>query len=139
MAMIEINWNPSARELRRFASAWFPLFFILVGGLVFYKTRSWPIAAAIWTPAFLVSLAAYLWPRFARLVFVGWMCAAFPIGWTISHLLLAFIYYVVLTPIGLLMRLVGRDPMERSFDRKAASYWVPHNPGGDTARYFRQF
>ena len=67
------------------------------------------------------------------------MCAAFPIGWTVSYLLLAAIFFLVLTPIGLVMRLFGRDPMLRALDRSAKTYWVPHNPGADPRRYFKQF
>ena len=137
--MIEINWNPSTRELRQFAGIWFPAFWILVGGLCGYKTGSLPITAAIWSAAFVVSLVGYLWLPFMRVIFVGWMCAAFPIGWTVSYLLLAAIFFLVLTPIGLGMRLFGRDPMLRAFDRSANTYWVPHNPGGDPRRYFKQF
>lgn len=137
--MIEINWNPPTRELKQFAGVWFPGFFILVGGLVLYRTHSLPIAAAIWTPAFVISLVGYFVPAFMRYIYVGWMCAAFPIGWVVSHLILAIIFYLVLTPIGLVMRVAGRDPMRRAFDRSAKTYWHAHNPGGDTARYFRQF
>jgi hypothetical protein len=139
MAMIDINWNPSTRELRQFAGIWFPGLFILVGGLVWHKTGSLSMAATIWSVAFVVSLLGYLIPPFMRLIFVGWMVAAFPIGWTISHVMLAVIFYLVLTPIGLLMRMFGYDAVQRQLDRSAKTYWVPHNPGGDTKRYFKQF
>jgi hypothetical protein len=139
MALLDINWKPSTRELRQFAGVWFPAFFILVGGLVWYKTGSLSIAATIWSVAFVVSLIGYLVPPFMRLVWVGWMAAAFPIGWTISHLVLAVIFYLVFTPIGLLVRLFQGDPMQRKFDRSTKTYWVPHNPGGNTKRYFKQF
>ena len=139
MAMIDINWNPTTRELRQFAGVWFPGFFILLGGVVGYKTGSLPIAATIWSVSFVVSLIGYLVPSFMRVIFVGWMLAGYPIGWTISHVMLAVIFYLVLAPIGLLMRLFGNDPMQRQLDRSAKTYWVPHNPGGDTKRYFKQF
>jgi hypothetical protein len=85
-----------------------------------------------------ISLAGLLNPRWIRPVFVTWMRLAYPIGWTVSHLMLATIYYLVITPIGLVMRLLGRDPLQRRWDRQASTYWVAHNPGGDMARYFRQ-
>ena len=104
-----------------------------------YKSHSLPVAAAIWSAAFVVSLVGYLVPAFMRLVYVGWMCAGLPIGWTVSHLLLAAIFFLVIAPIGFVMRRFGHDPMQRSLDRSAKSYWIEHNPGGDTQRYFRQF
>jgi hypothetical protein len=49
------------------------------------------------------------------------------------------VFYGVLTPIGLLMRLFGRDPLNRTFDRSATSYWIEHDPGSDLDRYFQQY
>jgi hypothetical protein len=72
-------------------------------------------------------------------IFVGWMYASFPIGFVVSHIVIGVIFYLVITPIGLMMRLFGRDTMYRSFDREAATYWVSHDPGLDRARYLRQF
>jgi hypothetical protein len=53
---------------------------------------------------------------------------------------LALVYYGVLTPIGLVMKLFGYDPMKKRFDSGAATYWVKR-PGEKTGpkRYFRQF
>ena len=70
---------------------------------------------------------------------MGWMLAAVPIGWTISHLVLGIVFFAVVTPIGLLMRLLGRDPMDRRFDPNAKTYWAQRLPVGATDRYFRQF
>jgi hypothetical protein len=67
------------------------------------------------------------------------MVLAFPIGWTVSHLLLGSIFYGVITPIGLLLRASGHDPMMRKFDRNASSYWIDHRTGGDPTSYLRQF
>jgi hypothetical protein len=139
MALVEINWNPSRRDLRQFAGIWFPLFFLLVGGYVYQRTETWGWALLVWGPALAVSIAAYCVPALARWIFVGWMCAVFPIGWTVSHVILAIVYYLVLTPTGLVLRLVGYDPMRRHFDRKAQTYWVRRPAVAEVGRYFRQF
>lgn len=68
----------------------------------------------------------------------AWMVAFRPVGWSVSFLLLAGVYYAILTPTGLLMRALGRDPMERTIDRSATSYWVRRQPVTDPRRYFRQ-
>lgn len=79
-------------------------------------------------------------PQAIRWVYVGWMLAAFPIGWVISHLLLAAIFFGVIMPIGLILRVLGRDPMRKAFDRSTSTYWIarPAEPT-DSQRYFRQF
>ena len=67
------------------------------------------------------------------------VAATYPIGWTLSHLVMAIIYYLVLTPIGILLRLVGHDPLCRSFEPTRQTYWVERRPPEHKGRYFRQF
>ena len=81
----------------------------------------------------------FAFPGVRRWVFLGWMYAALPIGWAVSHLLLAIVFYLVITPIGLTMHLFRYDPMSRRIDRDAKTYWVRRDPESDMARYFRQF
>ncbi len=52
-----------------------------------------------------------------RPVFQGLTLIAAPIGFVISHVFLAVIYYLVITPIGLIFRLTGRDAIGRKIDR----------------------
>ena len=137
--MIDINWNPSRRELRQFAGIWFPGLLAVIGVVVFYHTGSVAAAAWIWGPAFVLSVLGCFVPRLIRPVFIACTCATYPIGWLVSCLLLAVIYYLILTPIGLVMRLLGRDPLGRKFDRSATTYWIVHDPSPDRGRYFRQF
>lgn len=61
------------------------------------------------------------------------------IGWGLSYVVLAAIFYVVVTAIGTLMRVVGYDPLARGIDRRASSYWVAREPVDDVRRYFRQY
>jgi len=138
MAVIEINWNPSSRELRQFAGLWL-VFFGGLGGFIYYGDSSSVLAAAMLAAAGVVGLPGLLWPVLMRPIYVAWMVAAFPIGWTVSHLLLGVIFYLVITPLGLLMRMLGHDPMNRGFDRDASTYWSEHLTGRDPSRYFRQF
>jgi hypothetical protein len=100
-----------------------------------------PVAVALALAALGVTGAAliWLWPAGARRFYVLWMYAAAPIGWTVSHVILAIVYYGVVTPLGVVLRLAAYDPMKRAFDRSATSYWIKRETGGATSRYFRQF
>ena len=138
MALIEINKNPSKKDLRWFGLL-LALFFGILGLVAMLRFDAPPVARGLWIAGGGLALLYYAIPPLRRWMFVGWMVAAFPIGWTISHVLLGVVYYVVMTPIGLVMRLLGRDPLERRFDRDARTYWVEHRPDGEPARYFRQF
>ncbi len=136
--MIEINKNPSVRELRQFGVIWI-VFFGLISSVTWYQTGSLDLALKIFAAALVVATIGFLAPPFMRLVFVGMSYLAFPIGWTISHLALGLVYYLVLAPIGLIMKLTGHNPLERTPDRDAESYWkaMGEQPKGQS--YFRQF
>ena len=136
--MIDINKNPSKKEL-----AWFGLLFLLffgiVGGLITWRFDGLNVAIVLWSVAGVITAAYYLVPPMRRTLYLGWMYAVYPLGWLMSHLLLGLIYYVMFTAVGMIMRLIRRDPMHRKFDRAATTYWTEHDPGGDPGRYFRQF
>lgn len=137
--MISINWHPSDRELRQFAGIWFPLFWVIVGGLILWRGGSSFVAGSIVVVAVVVGIVGLVWPRVMRPIFVGWMCAAFPIGWVVSHLLLAVVFYCVITPLGLVMRLCGRDKLRMRMEPEAKTYWVRKPQAPPASRYFRQF
>jgi hypothetical protein len=139
MALLDVKWNPSRRDLRQFSGVLLPGFALVVAAVIVYRGGSW--AAAGWTAgvgvvAGLLGLAA---PAFARAVFVGWMTLAYPIGWALSHLFLAAVYFLVFLPIGLVLRLLGRDPLERAMNRTAPTRWVAREDSPEPTRYFRQF
>jgi hypothetical protein len=67
------------------------------------------------------------------------MAAVAPIGWLVSRVVLAIVYFLVITPIGLIRRLRGHDPLALRADPTASSYWVARQDRTDPASYFRQF
>src|SRR6185295_8198865 len=74
-------------------------------------------------------------PRALRPVFVGWMIAVFPIGWLVSHALLAVVFYGVFTPLSLAFRALGRDALRRQRSNDA-SYWLSKRAAADVAGYY---
>ena len=138
MSFVRINRDPSRRQLNQFGFVW--LGFVSVFGVVAWlKFDNLQLAAGLWIAAVVVPVAGWLAPAFMRLVFVGMSMLAWPIGFVVSHVVLALVYYLVLTPIGLAMRLIGYDPMSRRTVADAASRWVERGPRRDAESYFRQF
>ena len=138
MAVLEINWNPSARQLRQFSLLLAAMLLAVAGWLYWRSSASGWVAAALLAGA-AVAAIGLLRPGLMRVVYVVWMAAVFPIGWTVSHVLLAAIYYLVITPIGVIMRMCGYDPMQRRFERNAKTYWKRREDQDDTKRYFKQY
>ena len=59
-------------------------------------------------------------------VYRGWMAFGQKLGTIVSTVLLTAAYFLVVTPVGLLMRLTGTDPLERRIERGKGSYWQDH-------------
>lgn len=136
--MIKFNRNPSPRDLRTFGLL-LGLFTPLLGWLICRKLQvlvPWP-GLAIASAAFLVAAVAA--PRLFRWVYLIWTAVTFPIGWVVSHLVLALVYWLVITPIGLTLRACGKDPMQRQFDPTATSYWQERPRIRDRKSYYRPF
>ena len=121
---------------------WFGLMFAgfagLLGVLAWWRTHH-TLAAILWSIGCVVGVTYSAVPSIRRPFFDLWMAIAYPIGWVVSHVIIALVFYLLVTPIGLIMRLLGRDPMNRAFDRSATTYWVPRDSKTPAARYFKQF
>ncbi len=133
MSLAKFEWNPRPRQLRQFgaiALAAFPL----AAWLWASGPAGWSLAAAgmVWAGVGLVRPAA------VKPLYLALCAVAVPIGWVIGEALLAIVYYFVFLPVGLAMRLVGRDPLQRKLDRKAASYWQPKRQPAGPSSYLRQ-
>lgn len=139
MSLIKLNTNPTHRELRQFAGIWLPAAMTVLAWIAESKFDSPRVAIGILAVAGALAILGLIWPAVVRVVWIAWMVAAFPIGWVVSHLLLVGIYYLCITPIGLMLRLFGIDPMQRKFDHTSKTYWVAREPNTDKSSYFKQF
>jgi hypothetical protein len=118
-------------ELRKFGLT-IGVAFAIFGGLLFWRDKPFWIYLEFVAAAFI--LAALLVPGLLRPVERIWMKVAHILGIVMTHIILTLAYFLVITPIGLIMRLFGRDPMRRKFDRSASSYWIPVDHDGPTSR-----
>jgi hypothetical protein len=138
MLWTDIPFDPPRATLRQFAG----LCLVIFGGMALWEAlvRGHTGLASIF--AFLALTIGPLGlarPEHIRWIYVGWMVLAFPIGWTVSHVLLVVIFYGLFTPIGLIFKLLGRDPLHRARRPELKSYWEPKPTPVDLRRYFRQF
>ena len=138
MALVDINWNPSRKELRVFSLLLIG-FGAIVAVILYRRLESQAPSEVVLFITGALGLTGLVAPLLVRPVYLLWMGLAFPIGWVVSHVMMLAVYYLVLTPIGLVMRLCGRDPMQRQLDRDAKTYWLPRSTRSDLKSYFRQF
>ena len=71
---------------------------------------------------------ALVQPRSLVQVYRLWMTVGEVLGWINTRILLGLIFYVIFTPLGLLMRLRGQDPMRRTLASEADTYRVVRQP-----------
>jgi saxitoxin biosynthesis operon SxtJ-like protein len=136
--VIDLNLNPSKKELRTFSLCALA-FLCIVGWIVARRSESIPAGAAVATVGIALAVLGLMVPQALRPVWVVLMVVNYPIGWVVTHVVMAIIFYLVVTPIGVIMRTTGRDPMERAFDRSAKTYWKRRRTDAGSARYFRQY
>jgi hypothetical protein len=138
MQWSDITFAPSARLLRQFAGLWL-LFFTAVALWQGYgrgNETAMLVIAAVTLP---VGVAGLIKPQTIRWVFVAWTVLAFPIGWTVSRLVIACLFYGLFTPLALVFRLLGRDALRLRPQPTKDTYWVV-KPAATTPRsYLRQF
>jgi hypothetical protein len=138
MSIVRINRNPTAAHLNQFGFIWLG-FVAFFGAIAWFKFSAPTAAAGLWIASVTVPVIGWLFPPFMRLVFVGMSYAAWPIGFVVSHVVLAFVYFLVLTPIGLLMRAFKYDPMTKADPTGKDSRWVPRTADRQPNSYFQQF
>lgn len=85
--------------------------------------RLWAIAIAA-----ILGLAALIEPSSLRLFYQVWMKFGQGLGWINNRILLGLVFYLVLTPIGLIRKLTARDPLNLRFEKDLESYRVEKKP-----------
>ena len=146
-SMLRVNWRPDRRQLRWFGGMALVAFGAF-GAWVFFRGSIFGFGLGagaaratgviLWVLGGGCGMLAALAPKYLRGLYVVLMAAAIPIGFVVSHAVIALLFYVIVTPLALFLRLRGRDPLCRRFDPDAETYWVPRKPTTDVRRYFRQ-
>lgn len=145
--MIEIDWKPDEGTLKQFG-------FIALFGFLLLAVLAWlqllvfaalpdsireTVVGALCVLAVVSTLFSLVAPRANLPIYIGLTVLAYPIGFVLSYLIMGFLFFGMITPLGLIFRVIGKDPMNRRFDSAAASYWSDPRPPRGNESYFRQF
>jgi hypothetical protein len=144
---IEINLEPDVRTLRQFG-------FIALGGFAFLAVIAWCevlvfsfglgaarsyVAGGFATLAVVSLIFSVVYPKANLALYLGLTVIAYPIGFVLSYLIMGALFFLLITPVGLALRLFVRDPMERRMLPEAESYWVEPRRERPSESYFKQF
>ena len=90
-----------------------------------HAVRWWSASLAV-----LFALVAWMQPALLSHLNKGWTRFGLLLGAVVSPIALGVLFFLVITPIGLLMRLTGKDPLRLKFERSDESYWIRREPPG---------
>jgi hypothetical protein len=127
----------SIRELRKFGLTVGGIF-VLLGLVSWYRGHEVP-PRVLWTLGILLIAPALIAPRWLGPVERNWMRMAAAMGAVNSRIILTALYYLVLAPVGMMIRLF-RDPLDRRLDDGRPTSWIQRTAEPvDPARYQQQF
>jgi hypothetical protein len=143
MALVQLNWSPTSKELRQFGATFMGGFVVI--GLVKYF---WPFERiltqdktfGLWAIGIglVVGAIGLTGTKVALPFYWVWLGIAWVMGNIISRIIIAAIYFLIFTPMGLIGRLIGRDKLQLKKPNKD-SYWLDISLPKDRERYERQF
>ncbi len=124
--LIEIQWHPTVKQLRGFGVG--GLLASIIAALILHFVWGAAVLGAVVVLAVGVALCvcSLVSPSLTRILYIGLTLAAMPIGFVVSFILLAAFYFLLLTPVALVFRLIGRDALCRSWRGRPALAWRGH-------------
>ena len=132
-----VNWRPDASELRRFAVA------MLIGFAVLGLLAAWraggirTASLVLWGIGVVLAVAAFL-PGLGRVAYLAVYLPTSIIGYFVSHVIVALMFFLVITPLAIILRLMGKDLLQQQ-RQKEKTLWTPVRGVKSEDSYYRQF
>lgn len=128
--------DPDHKELRKF-SLILGGAFLALGALSWYRGTA--AAPYLLIPGAAIALVGVALPGAVRWLFFVWMAIGLVLGTIMTSIILTLVFVFAVTPIGIIMRLVGRDPMHRALDPQASTYWLPKKRDTEDKSRFEKY
>lgn len=109
----------------------------IITGLFFWKGRGSAVIFLALTLFFASS--ALVFPKILTPVERYWMKLAEILSAVMTRVILTLTFFIVITPLGLFLRLIGKDLLQRKFEPDRPSYWEPVEPDGPCSRPDKPF
>jgi hypothetical protein len=130
------NIKESPKDLRKFGLTIGIVLLIIALILIF---NSKPSRFFFLSIGLIFILAGLFAPKVLRYLNRSWMTLAIVLGWIMTRVILSVLFYIVITPIGLIARISGKKFLDLKIDKTRASYWEKRNNKSIPADYERQF
>ena len=134
MKLIELNWQPTDRQLRQFGV----ICLFALPALAWLWGGGTTIVMTLGLAGLLMAVAGMAVPTVLKPVFLALTIVATPIGMVIGELAMLAIYFCVFLPFGLVFRLAKRDSLQLKLDENKESYWQAKKQPANISSYYRQ-
>ena len=131
------NIKSEKNDLRKFGITVGIILMMIAGFLFFNKIESIQMLLTIGIVLFLLSV---LIPGFLKPIYWVWMIFATIIGWIMTRVILSLLYFLIVTPIGLISRIFGKQFLELKWNKSSNTYWNYRSVSvPEKNRYEKQF
>ena len=120
-----IKKHNELKDIRQFGSVLAGIL-LMLGVVNFLKGRTGRYAW-FFCPGFVIVLLVLLIPKSLKPVHTVFKKIAYIIGWVNTRVILILIYYALITPIAFVMRMLGKDFLDRKINKSEASYWIKYS------------
>lgn len=132
-----VKWRPDAAELRRFAISML-IGFSLLGLFAVWRANGISTGSLVlWGIGAALAVAALI-PGLGRVAYLGVYLPTSIIGYFVSHVILILMFFLIITPLGFALRLMGKDPLQQR-RLKQKTGWTPIKAVKNEDSYYRQF
>ena len=131
------NIKETDKDLRKFGFT-IGTVLVLIGGVLLYYDRV--SYFYFWLSALLLLIPAVFSPSILRPLNKIWMTLAIILGWFMTRVILSILFYLILTPIGLIGKISGKEFLDLKWKKKSDSYWLKREKKSpEKIDYERQF
>ena len=135
MALIELNTDPSERQLRQFGG----VCLVALPLLSWFWTSDLTVTLVAAVIGALLGVTGLVAPRWLKPVFVGLSIVTIPIGLVVGELVMLLIYFGLFLPLAILFRILGRDALSRRSGDDARTFWHKRSAPENVRRYYQQW
>ena len=111
----------------------------IIGALVYWKLAHRVMGLGVWALAAIVLVSGFFIPPVFKAIERFGQALGKGVGAILTWGLLVPFYYLTFFPANLMMKLRGKDPLQRQFPSREPTYWTPRPPVKDVAQYRKQF
>ena len=123
MNLHNVAQSATPKQLRQFG--WMVgVVLIAIGFWQLYRQIHPTARIVLWSLGGCLLVSGLFLPKVLSPIYKLWMGLAGILGWVNTRILLGLIFYLLFTPIGLIMRVLQRDVLQRKIDPNVDTYWV---------------